>query len=463
MAEGSETRTPFFPPSPSPSKPHLVRDLNLAHALAINAGTMIGTGIFIVPQSIAASVETAGAILAVWVIASVLAMLGAFTYAELGAAMPLAGGDYVYIREAFGRRAGFLFGWTQLLVARSGSIAALAAGVAIQLGEFLPLGDWGGKLAALAAIALLTGINVTGVRSGGNVQLLFTVLKTGALLALTVLAFTSDAGSAANFSPLFAPGVELGFIGLFGLALVDALWAYDGWNDVNLTAGEVKNPKRNIPRAMLGSIGLVMVVYILANLAYLYVLPASSQAASQRVAADVARAVLGDFGARFINLAILLSMFGALNGSILSGARIFYAMADDGLFFRRFASVHPRYFTPAVALVGQALWAAVLIGFAVYRELTTYVVFASWVFYSLSSLALIRLRRTRPDLDRPYMSWGFPYSQLLFVAAATGIILNTLWVKPRESMIGLAIIFLGVPVFWIWESRRAKKTGEEMK
>ena len=418
---------------------------------------MIGTGIFIVPQSIAASVETAGWILAVWVLASVLAMLGAFTYAELGAAMPHAGGDYVYIREAFGRPAGFLFGWTQLLVARSGSIAALAAGVAIQLGDFLPLGEWGGKIAALAAVALLTGINVTGVRSGGNVQLLFTILKIGALLTLIVLAFTSDAGSSANFSPLFSPGIELGFIGLFGLALVDALWAYDGWNDVNLTAGEVKDPKRNIPRAMMGSLGIVMLVYILANLAYLYVLPAAGQAASQRVAADVARAVLGDFGARFINLAILLSMFGALNGSILSGARIFYAMAEDGLFFRKFASVHPRFFTPAVALLGQALWAGVLIAFAVYRQLTTYVVFASWVFYSLSSLALIRLRRTRPELERPYRSWAYPYSQILFVIAATGIILNTLWVSPRESFIGLAIIALGVPVFWIWESRRVEK------
>ncbi len=443
--------------SASESRPRLVRDLNLAHALAINAGTMIGTGIFIVPQSIAASVSTSGAILTVWIVASVLALLGAFTYAELGAALPKAGGDYVYIRDAFGRRAGFLFGWTQLLVARSGSIAALAAGVAIQLGEFLPLGNWGGKLAALAAIALLTGINVTGVRSGGNVQVLFTILKIGALLALIALAFTSDAGSAANFSPLFSPGLELGFIGLFGLALVDALWAYDGWNDVNLTAGEIKDPKRNVPRAMLGSIGLVMLVYLLANLAYLYVLPAASQAASQRVAADVARAVLGDFGARFINLAILLSMFGALNGSILSGARIFYAMAEDGLFFRKFASVHPRFFTPAVALVGQALWAGLLIGFAVYRQLTTYVVFASWVFYSLSSLALIRLRRTRPELERPYRSWGYPYSQILFVIAATGIILNTLWVSPRESFIGLAIIALGIPVFWLWESRRVEK------
>jgi APA family basic amino acid/polyamine antiporter len=441
------------------SRPHLVRDLNLAHALAINAGTMIGTGIFIVPRTIAASVETAGAILAVWIVASILAMLGAFTYAELGAAIPQAGGDYVYIREAFGRRAGFLFGWTQLLVARSGSIAALAAGVAIQLGDFLPLGEWGGKIAALAFVALLTGINVTGVRSGGNVQLLFTILKTGALLTLIFLAFTSDAGSTANFSPLFSPGVELGFVGLFGLALVDALWAYDGWNDVNLTAGEVRDPKRNIPRAMMGSLVLVMLVYILANLAYLYILPAPGQAASERVAADVARAVLGDSGARFINLAILLSMFGALNGSILSGARIFYAMAEDGLFFRRFAAVHPRYFTPAVALVGQALWAGLLILSGRYRQLTTYVVFASWVFYALSSLALIRLRRTRPDLDRPYKSWGFPYSQILFVVAATGIILNTLWVSPRESMIGLAIIFLGIPVFWIWESR-TKKPGD---
>jgi len=436
----------------------LVRDLNLAHALAINAGTIIGTGIFLVPQLIAAAVETAGAILAVWVLASILAMLGALTYAELGAAMPQAGGDYVYIRDAFGRRAGFLFGWTQLLMARSGSIAALAAGFAIYLGNFVPLDEWGRRFAALAAVALLTAVNVRGVRSGGNVQVVFTILKIGALVALIVLALTSDAGTAENFSPLFAPGLGLGFIGLFGVALVQALWAYDGWNDVNLAAGEVKDPRRTIPRAMLGSISVVMVVYILANIAYLYVLPASSQATSRTgVAADVARAVLGDSGAKFINLAILLSMFGALNGSILTGARIFYAMADDGLFFRKFAAVHPRYLTPAVALVGQALWAGLLVLSGSYGELTQWVVFASWVFYSLSALALIRLRRTRPDLDRPYKSWGYPYAQIVFVVAAAGIILNTIWASPRDSLIGLAVIFAGIPVFWIWERLRSEK------
>ncbi|MGH9333271.1 MAG: APC family permease, partial [Vicinamibacteria bacterium] len=395
------------------SRPTLVRELNLAHALAINAGTIIGTGIFIVPQSIAASVGSDTAILAVWILASVLALLGALTYAELGAAMPQAGGDYVYIREAFGRRAGFLFGWTQLLVARSGSIAALSAGFAIYLGNFLPLDGAGSKAAALIAVAILTAINVTGVRSGGNVQVLFTVLKIGALLALIALALFSDQGASGDLSSLVTPGLELGFIGLFGLALVDALWAYDGWNDVNLAAGEVKDPKRNIPRAMLGSITVVMVIYLLANLAYLHILSPQAQAQSQTgVAADVARTILGESGARFINLAILLSMFGALNGSILTGARIFYAMADDGLFFRKFAAVHPRYFTPAVALLGQASWAALLVLSGRYRQLTTYVVFASWVFYALSALALVRLRRTRPDLERPYRSWGYPYSQL---------------------------------------------------
>jgi APA family basic amino acid/polyamine antiporter len=441
-------------------RPHLVRDLNLAHALAINIGTIIGTGIFLVPQSIAASVGSPGAILAVWVVASMLAMLGALTYAELGAAMPQAGGDYVYIRNAFGRPVGFLFGWTQLLVARSGSIAALAAGFAIYLGNFLPLDSAADRVvASLLAVALLTTINVLGVRRGGNVQLLFTILKLGALGALIVLAFTSDRGSASNFSPLLPAGVAAGFVGMFGLAMIDALWAYDGWNDVNLAAGEVSHPERNVPRAMLGSIFLIMVVYLLANVAYLYILPAPVQAGSKTgVASDVARAILGPAGARFINLAILLSMFGALNGSILTGARIFYAMADDGLFFRRFASVHPRFFTPAVALIGQAFWAAFLliISAAVFRDLTTYVVFASWVFYALSAMSLVRLRRTRPDLERPYKSWGYPYTQYVFVLAAAGLILNTLWTSPRNSFVGLVIILVGLPVFWIWESRSSR-------
>lgn len=439
------------------TRPQLVRDLNFGHALAINVGTIIGTGIFIVPQSIAASVGSPGAIFSVWIVASFLALLGAFTYAELGAAMPAAGGDYVYIREAYGRPAGFLFGWTQLLVARSGSIAALATGFAIYLGNFLPLTATTSRLAALGAVALLTGINVTGVRSGGNVQAFFAVLKLVALGALVVLALTSDVGSASNFTPLLPPELQLGFIGLFGLAMVDALWAYDGWNDLNLAAGEVRRPERNIPRAMMGSIGLIMVIYLLANIAYLFVLPAASQATSSNgVASDVARAVLGASGARFINLAILLSMFGALNGSILTGARIFYAMASDGLFFRQFAAVHPRFFTPAVALSGQAIWAGLLILSGTYRQLTTYVVFASWVFYAVCALALVRLRQTAPGLDRPYRSWGYPWTQRLFVLAAAGLIVNTLWVSPVQSGIGLLIILLGLPVYLAW-TRLGKK------
>jgi amino acid transporter len=447
-------------------RPTLVRDLNLAHAAAINAGTIIGTGIFIVPQSIAASVGSPGAILSVWAVASLLALLAAFTYAELGAAMPAAGGDYVYIREAFGRPAGFLFGWTQLLVARSGSIAALATGFAIYLGNFLPLEVWSGRLAALGAVALLTAVNIAGVRMGGNVQVFFTVLKAGALALLVALAFGSEHGASENFAPLLPPEIQIGFIGLFGLALVDALWAYDGFNDLNLAAGEVSRPERNIPRAMFGSIALVMILYVVANLAYLYILPAAVQAGSKTgVASDVARAVLGPAGARFISAAILLSMFGALNGSILTGARIFYAMASDRLFFRGFASVHPRYLTPAVALVGQAVWAALLVLSGTYRQLTTYVVFASWVFYALSALALVRLRKLRPDLNRPYRSWGYPWTQAAFVVAAAGLIVNTLWTAPRESGIGLLLILLGLPVFAAWNSRgrRAEAGLEEVR
>lgn len=454
----------------------LRRELGLWAAVSIVVGTVIGSGIFLVPKDMVRHVGSAELVLAVWVVGGALSLAGALSYAELAAALPRAGGEYVYLSEAYGPCWGFLYGWTQMWVAKSGSIATLATAFFLYLGNFfpelerifyvvpVPIGPGGGpleirygQLLATAIILFLAGVNYLGVKLGGRVQVAVTAIKVGLILAIVAAGLGFGRGHWANFtSSAPAPAGVAGFFA----ALVAALWAYDGWNNVSMVSAEIRNPQRSLPVALIGGTGAVTAVYLLANAAYFYVLPAPAVAASDRVAADMMRAVAGEPGAAAVSLAAMVSIFAALNGSILSGARVPYAMARDGLFFARFARVHPVYATPGVAILGLSAWGAVLVFSGRYEELFRYVIFASWILYGMTAGAVLVLRRKRPALARPYRALGYPVLPMLFVVGAAAVVFYTFRNFPRESLMGLAWIVLGVPFYRRWRAVGRRPGGE---
>ncbi|MGI8988815.1 MAG: APC family permease [Bryobacteraceae bacterium] len=450
--------------------PELKRELGLWSAVAIVVGTVIGSGIFLVPRTMVRNVGTPQWVFAVWVVGGVLSLAGALSYAELAAAMPEAGGEYVYLTEAYGPVWGFLYGWTQMWVAKSGSIATLATGFFYYLANFwpdlekvfyrvpLPLGEGGapleiryGQLLAMVLILILAAINYVGVKVGGNVQIFVTVLKV-ALILFVILAGLTLANPAAR-PAVSLPLVPITAAGFFA-ALVAALWAYDGWNNVTMVASEVKNPKRNLPLALIWGTVAVIAIYILANFAYFHVLTPSEVAGSNRVAAEMMRRILGAPGANAVSMAAMISIFAALNGSILSGSRVPYAMARDRLFFPSMARVNPQFHTPGVAILGLSAWAALLVLSGRYDQLFTYVIFASWMLYGMSTAAVLVLRRKRPDLVRPYRTLGYPLVPVLFVLAALLLEIFTMVHSPRESFAGIALILLGLPFYFYWKKRK---------
>lgn len=453
----------------------LVRGLTLMDASSIVIGTVIGTGIFIVPAYMAQAVGSPLLVFAVWIVAGFLSLAGALTYAELGAAFPEAGGEYVYIREAYGPLFGFMYGWTYFLVGKTGSLATLATGFALYLGDLLPLHktyfryayNFFGHpaaitlshqvLVAIGVICFLSIVNIFGVVTGGRLQSVLTLLKVGVILILVVLGLIMGQGSIHNFSSHLTPVAQTGLLSLFGVAMIKALWAYDGWNNCNMVAGEVRNPQRNIPLALIYGTGGVMLLYLLANAVYFYILPIGRVAASPRVAADVARSFLGNSGGKFVVVAVLISTFAAINGSILSGARIYFAMAEDKLFFARVAEVHPRYRTPVFSILVQAVWASLLTLTGTYEQLLTYVIFAEWILYALGTGSVFVLRRKYPHLDRPYKTWGYPVVPILFVLVAVLLLGNTLVTDAKDSLTGLFLIALGLPAFWFWQHKREKR------
>jgi APA family basic amino acid/polyamine antiporter len=456
--------------APENRGPDLLRSLGSWEAAAIVVGTIIGSGIFLVPKAMVLSVGTPAKVLLVWVAGGLLSLFGALTYAELAAALPYAGGEYVYLREAFSPLWSFLYGWTQFWVAKSGSIATLATAFAYYLANFypplervcfviaLPIGPKGGplfitygQLFAMALILLLAGINSLGVKVGGRIQAHVTALKVGLIVALVILAALLGAGAARNFHSAIP---ATGGVGGWVAALVAALWAYDGWNNVSMVASEVQNPQRNIPRALIfGTIG-VAALYILANLAYFFVLTAAEVGASDRVAAAVARKFMGVAGGGAVAVAAMVSIFAALNGSILSGSRVPFAMARDGYFFPRFARVHQEHRTPNFSILFLGLWAAVLTLSGRYEELYTYVIFASWILYGMTTASVFVLRRKRPDLERPYHTLGYPVVPTVFVLVAAFLVVVTLHNSPRESLMGLTLVAAGVPFFVYWKRHR---------
>jgi APA family basic amino acid/polyamine antiporter len=450
----------------------LRRALGPWSAMAIVIGTVIGSGIFLVPSDMIKAVGSPQMVFVVWIFGGVLSLFGALSYAELSAAMPDAGGEYVYLNAAYGPFFGFLYGWTQTWVAKSASIAALATAFYSYLADFvpglqnplyvvpLPIGPGGapleiryGQLVAIGLIFFLSAINYMGVRAGGGVQVSVTVLKVALIFGIIAIGLASRDANFANLRSGMTP--EAGGAAGFFVALVAALWAYDGWNNAGMLGSEIERPQRTLPLALIGGTLAVIGVYLLANLAYFSVLKAAEVGGSTRVAADMMRRIAGPGGAAAVSVAAMISILAALNGSILSGSRVPYAMARDGYFFRAISRVNPVHRTPSASILLLGAWSSLLVLSGHFRELYTLVIFPSWILYGMTAAAVIVLRRRRPDLERPYRVWGYPWTPLLFVAVTLVLIYSTLLASPRESGIGLVLILLGLPFYRHWKRARA--------
>ena len=509
---------------PEVSKTELVRGLTLIAAMSVVVGNVIGTGVFLKARVMTCNVGTPGKVLAIYVVAGLLSLAGALSYAELAAMMPRAGGEYVFMREAYGRASGFLFGWMSFFIGKAGSQAALGVQFALFLntmleglanylvqkgslptfagflnrfahgGELFSLNLFGhpvpfGKLqiVALGSILFVTGINCLAVRFSGGVAAVLSGIKIALVLLVGVGAFLFASGAdwshlgMANVGGLcekVSPAARYGFGGLIA-AMLGALWAYDGWNNVTLVAGEVQNPKRNLPRALIGGMLLIMALYLFVNLSYFYVMSPTeiaSVSTASSVATEVAQRFLGPLAITFIAAALLSSTFGTLHTSILTGARVPYAMAHDGLFLRSLSKVSPRTRVPTGALIVQAVWACILVIVfsSSFDTLTDYAIFGLWIFYGLVTAAVFILRRKMPDAERPYKAWGYPVVPIFFLLATALILGMTLWgergdaaagaslilhghlltgfgvLARNPSIAGIGLIALGLPVYWIW-------------
>ena len=445
----------------------LQRVLGLWSAVSIVIGTVIGSGVFLVPSSMIRNVGSVEKLFVVWIVAGLLSLFGALTYAELAAAMPEAGGEFVYLSAAYGPFWGFLYGWTQFWVAKSGSIATLAAGFYTYLTLFFPalglpilvlpwhIGPGGalleihyGQLVAIAVILILASVNYVGVRSGGNLQVTVTAVKMALIAAVIVIGIFCRQG---DYSHLRLHVSSAAGIAGFFAAMVSALWAYDGWNNVSMVSSEIRDPGRNLPRSLILGTVVVIGTYLLINLAYFHVLSPAQVASSHRVAADMMSVLYGSAAARAITIAVLISIIAALNGSILSGARVPYAMARDGLFFRSAAEVHPRFKTPGNSTILLCFWSCIVVLSGWYDDLYNFVIFGSWILYLLTAVSVFVLRRKKPELTRPYRVAGYPLVPVLFIAVASLLLASTIQTRPRESFMGLGLMALGIPFYLFWK------------
>jgi len=454
----------------NPSAPtELKRDLGPWAAASIVVGTVIGSGIFLVPKTMIQRTGSPHMVFVAWVAGGLLSLAGALSYAELAAALPEAGGEYAFLREAYGPMWGFLYSWTQMWVAKSGSIATLATGFFVYLSNFyapldtvfysvpLPLGPHGGplelrygQLFAIALILLLGWLNYYGVKLGGDVQVTVTIVKV-ALIAMIILSGLVLGHAHAPFTgPPIAPLTFAGFIA----ALVAALWAYDGWNNVSMVSSEVRNPQRNLPLALIGGTLAVIGIYLLANAAYFHILTAREVAGADRAPAEMMRKIFDGPGANAVAIAAMISIFAALNGSILSGSRVPYAAARQGYFFSAIGRVSPKYHTPGVSILTLSAWASLLVLSGKYDDLFSLVIFASWILYSMTAAAVFVLRKKRPHLDRPYHTAGYPFVPVLFILGGSVLLFSTLFDRPRESFMGIGLILLGLPFYSYWKKRR---------
>ena len=451
------------------SRPELARDLRLSHAGSIVVGTIIGSGIFLVPHEMMLAAGSARIVYLAWLVGGVLSFFGALTYAELGAMKPQAGGEYVYVRDAYGPLPGFLYGWTWFVIAKPASIATVTTGLVRTLATFPAFHFFSracfqtsshsfavtyGQLAAIVTAIAITWLNYLGVRKAGEFQFVFTLLKVAIILGIVAVGFSYRGGTWANFATEFA-GAKGGIAGFFA-ALVAALWAYDGWNDLNMVAGEIRNPQRNIPLSLVWGVATVGLLYILVNAAVQFVMPANALAASARPVADAVAISLGHVGSSLVSIGIALSMLVTLNGTIMSGARVPFAMSRDRYFFRALAEVHPRFHTPSTALVVQCVLATILLLLGgSFRQFFSLAIFAEWLFYMIAGSSVFIFRWRDPNAQRPYRVPGYPFVPAVFVLVSAILLCYTFADNLRYSVEGSLIILAGVVVFFYYRKQRS--------
>lgn len=429
----------------------LPRKLGLIDATLIVIGIVIGSGIFLLPNLIARNVPSASMIITIWVVAGVLSYFGALGYAELGAMMPHTGGQYVYLRDAYGPLCAFLCGWVFVVAVIPGGTAFLAVGFSIYLDHFIPLTPLMRTVVSLALVAVISGVNYIGVREGAWVQRVFTSAKIAGLLLVIGAAFVLP--HPARPAPLPAP--PFSYHGI-GYAMTACLMAYNGWSYVSFVAGEVKDPKRNLPRSLALGMLIVMALYLSANFAYMNVMSIDEIALSERVGAAVAQRTMGPIGASVLSAVVLISVIGAINGCVLTGARIPFAQARDGIFFRKFGEIHPRFQTPSFAIVAQAVWAGVLIVSGSYENLFSYAMLSAWIFYTLTVLAVWVFRRKLPEAERPYRMWGYPYTLILFTLVSLWFMVDALITQPGTSLVTFVMAAAGVPFYLMWRRQSSR-------
>ena len=440
----------------------LVRAIGLPSAVLLVIGSVVGSGIFLTTGGMAAVIPSASLLLLAWVVGGLLSIAGGLTYAEMGAMFPRSGGVYVFLREAYGGLPAFLYGWASLLVVISGSIAAVAVGFAEYLSYFLPalstsnivmaaVVPWGtftvsaGQLVAAASISVLGAVNYVGVRSGNMVNVVLTAAKVAGLSAIPIMAVVAGTVEP-SFTPVVSPGLVRP-IASFGVAMIAVLWTYESWYYVTYAAGEIKDPQRNVPRALLIGVLTLMAIYVVVNLAYLRALTIEEMSGVTRIAEKASLTLMGPSGAGFIALTVVISTFGCNAAGLLGGSRVLFAMACDGVFLPSASRVHRVYRTPHVAIVALTAWSAVLTLSGTYEQLFTYVMFSSILFSVAAGLALFQLRRTHPGHPRPYRAWGYPLVPAVFVLGSAAFVVNTLMERPVESIAGLGLLLLGVPVY----------------
>jgi APA family basic amino acid/polyamine antiporter len=427
----------------------LPRSVGLLDAVAVLVGVTIGSGIFRVPATVAGQLQAPGPVILCWVLGGVVALCGALTIAELAGALPRSGGIFAWLLESFGPLPAFLFGWTELAVIRASSLGATATIFAEYFGHFVRMSPMQVRYVAAAVIVIVGAMNYFGVRRAAAVMSVATLAKYAAVMGLGLLSFTVVSGGAAHFTPAWDGGVRLS---LLATALVAVMWSYDGWADLSFMGGEVKNPQRTLPLALIVGTACVMLVYLVVNIGFMYVLTLPQMAGSRLIAADVAQHIplLGGIGAAIISAVVMLATFSGLNGTMMTGPRIFFAMAERGLFFRSVARVSPRFHSPSVAI-----WLATALGVSYvlqndFAQLADKFVLGIWPFYALAVAGVFVLRRKRPDLRRPYRVWGYPFVPLLFLLASLCMVANALWTDPVNTGVTLLIIVAGVPLFYLW-------------